>query len=82
MGDKHGITLAITNGKCRKKNSTGYIHGNAKVHLFIDSYDSVCGRYEQDVNYYDDADESEINERDCCKKCWKKYVELTGNGDK
>lgn len=62
-----------------EKNSTGYIHGNAKVHLFIDSYDSVCGRYEQDVNYYDDADESEINERDCCKKCWKKYIELTEN---
>lgn len=63
-----------------EKNSTGYIHGNAKAHLFMEDWVSVCGRYEQDVNYYDDIDETEINKKGCCKKCWKKYIELIGNG--
>lgn len=62
-----------------EKNSTGYIHGNAKAHLFMEDWVSVCGRYEQDVNYYDDIDETEINKKGCCKKCWKKYIELTEN---
>lgn len=63
-----------------EKNSTGYIHGNAKAHLFMEDWVSVCGRYEQDVNYYDDIDETDINKKGCCKKCWKKYIELIGNG--
>lgn len=61
-----------------ERNSTGYIHGNAKAHLFIDDYNSVCGRYGQDVYYYDDVEK--IEEKYCCKRCWKTYIGLTGNG--
>ena len=59
-------------------NSTGYIHGNAKAHLFLDGWNSVCGIYSQEVNYYDDIDA--INKKECCKKCWRKYIELTERG--
>lgn len=62
-----------------ENNSTGYIHGNAKVHLFFENWQSACKRYEQDVNFYNDVEN--IEEKECCKKCWKKYIELTGNGE-
>lgn len=60
-----------------EKNSTGYIHGNAKAHLFMEDWVSVCGRYGQVVHYYDDVET--VNKKYCCKKCWKKYIELTRN---
>ncbi|AKG28368.1 hypothetical protein [Streptococcus pyogenes] len=61
-----------------ENNSTGYIHGNAKVHLFFEYGTSACKRYLQDVDYFNDVEVDDENE--CCKKCWKKYIALTGNG--
>jgi hypothetical protein len=57
-------------------NNTGYIHGNAKPHLFNSETGlSHCKRYEQ-VPFY--AEEIKYDGRDeyFCKKCLKKYKKL------
>lgn len=54
-------------------NSTGYIHGNAKVHLFNQNTGfSHCRRYWQVPNYAGEVEYTGI-EKHYCKKCLKKY---------
>lgn len=59
-------------------NEAGLVDDNAKFHYFVD-YDSVCGAYSQDTDYYETdliEDEHSITDNYCCKKCLKKYEDM------
>ncbi|MGG6739272.1 UNVERIFIED_CONTAM: hypothetical protein QE602_08560 [Streptococcus suis] len=57
-------------------NSTGYIHGNAKPHLFnqVTGF-SHCNRYWQVPNYAGEVEYTGI-EKHFCKRCLKKYQKI------
>lgn len=60
--------------------STGYIHGNTKIHLFnIETGESVCKKYWQRPLFYDEMEYLE-NDECFCKRCLRKYKK-TRRGD-
>ncbi|MGT2951607.1 hypothetical protein BU202_08145 [Streptococcus cuniculi] len=69
----HRWELPLTS---EEANSTGYIHGNAKSHLFnSETGMSYCKKYWQKP-YYASEIKYTGKDRDFCKKCLKKYKRL------
>lgn len=61
-----------------ERNNTGYIHSNAKPHLFnIVTGWSHCKRYWQ-VPLWDEEIKFDGKEKYFCKRCLKKYKKLQG----
>ena len=61
-----------------ERNNTGYIHGNAKPHLFnIVTGWSHCKRYCQ-VPLWAEEIKFDGKEKYFCKRCLKKYKKLQG----
>lgn len=64
-----------------KNNSTGYIHGNAKIHAFVvcaDNlmHDSLCKKYGQFTKQFGVFNIEEVEEKYLCKKCLDSYKKL------
>lgn len=56
-------------------NNTGYIHGNAKPHLFGEDGWCLCHKYCQDISCVDDVKgiyDDEMMSDLFCKSCFKK----------
>jgi hypothetical protein len=59
-----------------ERNNTGYIHGNAKPHLFNNETGwSHCKRYWQEPLWAEEIEYTGIDQH-FCKKCLKKYKKL------
>lgn len=62
-----------------ENNNTGYIHGNAKPHLFGEDGWCLCHSYWQDVTLFEDIeniDGSDMVNKRFCKSCSKKLLSL------
>ena len=64
-----------------ENNSTGYVHGNAKIHAFVvcaDSFvhDSLCKKYSQCTGQFGSFNIEVIEEKQLCKKCLNSYKKL------
>lgn len=60
-------------------NNTGYIHGNAKPHLFGEDGWCLCHKYCQDISCVDDIKDiydDEMMSDLFCKSCFKKMSSL------
>lgn len=64
-----------------ENNSTGYVHGNAKIHAFVvcaDNlvHDSLCKKYSQCTKQFGSFNIEAIEEKQLCKKCLNSYKKL------
>lgn len=62
-----------------ERNNTGYIHGNAKPHLFGEDGWCLCHKYCQDISCVDDIKgiyDDEMMSDLFCKSCFKKMSSL------
>lgn len=62
-------------------NNTGYIHGNAKPHIFVVRDDelmnwSLCKKYGQYTKEYETFNIEGVEEKHLCKKCLDSYKKL------
>lgn len=64
-----------------ENNNIGYIHGNAKPHVFV-VYDdgspsrSFCKKYSQWAKDYEEINIEGVEEKYLCKKCLERYKKL------
>jgi len=64
-----------------ENNNTGYIHGNAKPHAFVVKVDgtvgvSLCKRYNQDIEFFEEINIEGANPKHLCKKCLGLYKKI------
>lgn len=64
-----------------EKNSTGYIHDNAKPHAFTFRGDdlaewSLCKKYAQVTKEYEVINIEGVEEKYLCKKCLERYNKI------
>lgn len=64
-----------------ENNSTGYIHGNAKIHAFVVCAEnlmhvSLCKRYRQCTKQFGVFNVKGVEEKRLCKKCFDSYKKL------
>ena len=63
------------------RNNTGYVHDNVKPHAFV-VYDdeiaskSLCKKYSQCANEYENINIEGVEEKYLCKKCLNSYKKL------
>ena len=77
---KNNIVWQLPMGSV-EHDSTGYVHGNAKPHAFVvyddeNVSDSLCKKYSQCANEYENINIEEVDEKHLCKKCWNSYKKL------
>ena len=64
-----------------ENSNTDYIHGNAKPHAFVFCDDeivdnSLCKKYSQWANEYENINIESVEEKYLCKKCLNSYKKL------
>lgn len=83
MGQEHSIKNIVWQLPMgsEERNNTGYIHGNAKPHVFV-VYDdgnpsrSLCKKYSQWSKDYEEINIEGVEEKYLCKKCLGRYKKL------